>query len=420
MHTFAQKQKSTQKTKSASSTMPSRACTGQSREVSSILYLQRKIGNHDVLRMLQPNREKRVDRSFINTSPRYAHELIHTLQQLRLIDSGAIQTKLAIGQPNDIYEQEASRVADEIMCIPDTAIEEQPKGAEVLLQANALPDRAFEVHLEIETQINSQKGGGQRLPESSLSFFGSRFGHDFEDVRVHTGSVANQLNKQLDSRAFTTGNHIFFREGEYNPDTSAGKGLLAHELTHVVQQRYMNRVFLYSFIQGCGPFTVGQGSHTADCGYFCAYFVMLNSHGGHIREPQEMTQQWVYDERDAFRQSRGLRPGHYFLTVENVARFLNFLGLRGYRAYRNVATPRYPHSVDGFKQRVQNSANRGGGVILLLGGTGSTGGHYIAVLRSQGRNLCCYNPANPRASVRRDADRFAQNFWNVVTYFISR
>lgn len=240
MRTFAQKQKPTHKTKSASSTKPSWAFIGQSREVSSILHLQRTIGNHAVLRLLQANREKREDRSLISTSPCFAHELTHRLQQGSLIESGAIQTKLVIGQPNDIYEQEAGRVAAAIVRIPDTAIEEQPEGAEALLQANAHPEGAFEVPPEIETQISSEKGGGQSLPGPTQSFFGSKFGTDFVNVRVHTGSAANQLNKQLDSRAFTTGNHIFFREGEYNPDTSAGKRLLAHELTHVVQQKALS------------------------------------------------------------------------------------------------------------------------------------------------------------------------------------
>jgi hypothetical protein len=61
-------------------------------------------------------------------------------------------------------------------------------------------------------------------------------GTDFSSVRVHTGSESDSLNKSLSARAFTTGSDIFFRSGEYNPATTQGQQLLAHELTHVVQQ----------------------------------------------------------------------------------------------------------------------------------------------------------------------------------------
>jgi hypothetical protein len=62
------------------------------------------------------------------------------------------------------------------------------------------------------------------------------FGADFSGVRVHSDSKAHGLNQSLQARAFTTGQDIFFRGGEYNPGSSAGKELVAHELTHVVQQ----------------------------------------------------------------------------------------------------------------------------------------------------------------------------------------
>jgi len=65
---------------------------------------------------------------------------------------------------------------------------------------------------------------------------GQAMGHDFSGVRVHTSPEANSLNHELGAKAFTTGQDIFFKQGEYNPGSSSGKELLAHELTHVVQQ----------------------------------------------------------------------------------------------------------------------------------------------------------------------------------------
>jgi hypothetical protein len=89
---------------------------------------------------------------------------------------------------------------------------------------------------DIEGSIEGQRGGGQGLPDSARDFFEPRFGQDFSGVQIHTGKEADTLNRQLDARAFTTGSDIFFRDGEYNPQSSSGRELLAHELTHVVQQ----------------------------------------------------------------------------------------------------------------------------------------------------------------------------------------
>ncbi len=85
--------------------------------------------------------------------------------------------------------------------------------------------------------IQSMRGGGQPLSGGSQSFFGSRFGHDFSRVRVHTDPKAAQLSDDLNARAFTTGHHIAFGAGEYQPRTPEGDILLAHELAHVVQQQ---------------------------------------------------------------------------------------------------------------------------------------------------------------------------------------
>lgn len=84
--------------------------------------------------------------------------------------------------------------------------------------------------------INSQRGGGQTLEEGMANKAGQTMGQDFSQVKVHTDSQADQLNRQVGAKAFTTGNDIFFREGAYNPGNEAGQRLIAHELTHVVQQ----------------------------------------------------------------------------------------------------------------------------------------------------------------------------------------
>jgi len=89
---------------------------------------------------------------------------------------------------------------------------------------------------EVEAAIEQARGGGRSLDKGIQRQMESAFGTDFSGVRVHTDSTADTLNQALSARAFTTRQDIFFRQGEYNPGSSSGKELLAHELTHVVQQ----------------------------------------------------------------------------------------------------------------------------------------------------------------------------------------
>ncbi|MBE2199153.1 MAG: DUF4157 domain-containing protein [Anaerolinea sp.] len=88
----------------------------------------------------------------------------------------------------------------------------------------------------IETAVQSARVGGQPMPDNVRAPMENAFGADFSGVKIHTGGQADTLNRSLQARAFTTGQDVFFRQGEYNPDNSSGQELLAHELTHVVQQ----------------------------------------------------------------------------------------------------------------------------------------------------------------------------------------
>lgn len=183
----------------------------------------------------------------------------------KLFKSGVIQAKLKIGQPNDIYEQEADRVADEVMQMPEPRLQRQvepeeeeeepiqtkpladqitplvqrqvePEEEEEKLQTKKIPGQIPEVTPELESRIHSLKGGGQPLPEADRSFMERKFGVDFSDVRGHTDSDAARMNRKLNAEAFTYGRNIYFGAGKYSSGISSGKRLLAHELTHVVQQ----------------------------------------------------------------------------------------------------------------------------------------------------------------------------------------
>jgi hypothetical protein len=88
----------------------------------------------------------------------------------------------------------------------------------------------------IERAIDGARGGGRGMDHGTRSHMESAFGADFSGVRIHTDTRADGLSQSLSARAFTTGRDVFFRQGEYNPGASSGRELLAHELTHVVQQ----------------------------------------------------------------------------------------------------------------------------------------------------------------------------------------
>lgn len=88
----------------------------------------------------------------------------------------------------------------------------------------------------IERSIESSRGGGSGMDHSTRTRMETAFGADFSGVRIHHDSDSDELSQSLSARAFATGRDVYFRQGEYNPGTSGGRELLAHELTHVVQQ----------------------------------------------------------------------------------------------------------------------------------------------------------------------------------------
>lgn len=95
---------------------------------------------------------------------------------------------------------------------------------------------AFDLDDEITARINRQRGGGQPLDGTTQERMSESLGQDLSGVRVHTSNESDELSQQLSAKAFTTGQDIFFREGAYQPQTGSGQELIAHELTHVVQQ----------------------------------------------------------------------------------------------------------------------------------------------------------------------------------------
>jgi hypothetical protein len=160
---------------------------------------------------------------------------------LRRHSSDIIQAKLKVGQPNDKYELEADRMADQVMRMSEPGIQRKCKECmeedeEGTLRRTQTNNQMPAVTPNIESGINSLKGSGQPLPEATRSFFEPRFGTDFSHVKVHNDARAADTAKSVNAHAFTIGRDVVFGVGQYTPGTAAGRSLLAHELTHVVQQ----------------------------------------------------------------------------------------------------------------------------------------------------------------------------------------
>jgi len=120
--------------------------------------------------------------------------------------------------------------------LTDGSIQREEKKEDDKAQGKRAANTGPEVTAMLGRKIDSMKGGGSPLPKSTLSFMEGRFGVDFSKVRIHTDSNAIVASNMIRAKAFTVGNNIAFNTGFYSPNTKEGKRLLAHELTHVVQQ----------------------------------------------------------------------------------------------------------------------------------------------------------------------------------------
>jgi Domain of unknown function (DUF4157) len=171
----------------------------------------------------------------------YVH---HVVQQARQQDRTLIQTKLTLGAVGDKYEQEADRIAKQVVNSISSTIQQpvqrmQPEEEELAqrkpIQRMATGD-STKVDSSLENAIQRARGSGQSLAENVRVPMEQAFGADFSSVRIHTDSQSHEINQSIQAKAFTTAKDIFFRLGAYEPGTRDGQELIAHELTHVVQQ----------------------------------------------------------------------------------------------------------------------------------------------------------------------------------------
>jgi hypothetical protein len=166
----------------------------------------------------------------------------------RLLDDGVLQAKLTVSQPTDPYEQEADRIAEQVVSSAPTNVVQRSCSScttgvkcsscenEQYVQAKALPGHVPQLSPHSASQIGALSGRGEALPVSVRSLFEPRFGRDFSQVRFHRDGQAAESALALQASAFTSGHDIVFGPNQYAPETAIGKRLIAHELAHVVQQ----------------------------------------------------------------------------------------------------------------------------------------------------------------------------------------
>ena len=187
-----------------------------------------KAGNSSA-RAKKPNLSPRTNSPVEQIS--FLQQTVGNQQVQRLLRSGVIQAKLKVNQPGDSYEQEAERISGHVLATPAHS---GVSGAAYIRRD--VGQSGGEAGTAPGSLQNALVGPGDPLEPELCREMEHRFGHDFSQVRVHLGATAEQSARDVNARAYTVGDNMVFGAGEFNPGTREGRRLLAHELTHVVQQ----------------------------------------------------------------------------------------------------------------------------------------------------------------------------------------
>ncbi|QLE52201.1 DUF4157 domain-containing protein [Nostoc sp. C057] len=194
-------------------------------------------------RMAQPGNRQSIQREAL---PDEEEEL-----QMKSLDNRTLQREVLPEDEEELQMKSLDNRTLQREALPEDEEELQMKSLDNRrLQREALPEDEEELQMkpsqgeagmaaapDLEASINQARGGGQAIADNIREPMEVAFGADFSGVKVHTDGQSDQLNRSIQARAFTTGQDVFFRQGEYNPGSRGGQELLAHELTHVVQQK---------------------------------------------------------------------------------------------------------------------------------------------------------------------------------------
>lgn len=248
MRTFALKDNQVPKSRVPSPARSRVSPAGQSRSKRSIFSLQRFVGHEGIWQL--PRHQAQTDDGSTAISPLSAR-LNSARMPAHPNAVGHLRPKLKVNTPGDRYEQEADRIAGEVMGMPGRALwrEGSSRGGDC---PTCPAEEAGQLSPPIAAVENGTggasetfapltapgvlRGPGQPLSGPARRFFEPRFGRDLSQVRVHTDPTAAEASRVLNARAFAVGRHVFFGAGEYRPENSGGRRLIAHELAHTLQQ----------------------------------------------------------------------------------------------------------------------------------------------------------------------------------------
>ncbi|MXV52298.1 DUF4157 domain-containing protein [Pedobacter sp. HMF7647] len=156
---------------------------------------------------------------------------------LNPLASLTIQSINKVSQPTDSPPAPPNVIYRKCTCSANDDLNEH------ILSRNAQSSASpVELSSSFMSSLTASQGSGSPLPESSKNFMESRFNSDFSDIRIHNGHQAAEMSKEINAHAFTTGNDIYFNQGRFDEHSISGKKLLAHELTHTLQQDYENKL----------------------------------------------------------------------------------------------------------------------------------------------------------------------------------
>jgi Domain of unknown function (DUF4157) len=209
----------------------------QKLKVGSFQKLQRQMEESE-----ESTEEEAVQAKFVSTlsiqslSSTFGERLqrqADELQEAKTEDQeeGVVQAKFVSSLP--VRSFSGDRLQRQVEEAPEAQVDDE----EEQVQTKRIPQQMPSVTSNLTSRLKASRGGGQPLSASTREFMESRFNHDFSQVRVHTDGQANQYARSLNAQAFTFKQDIYFGAGYFQPHTSLGKRLLAHELTHTIQQQ---------------------------------------------------------------------------------------------------------------------------------------------------------------------------------------
>ncbi|RCJ20451.1 hypothetical protein A6S26_26350 [Nostoc sp. ATCC 43529] len=153
--------------------------------------------------------------------------------QMKSLDNSTLQRE---SLPEEEEEEELQMKSLDNSTLQRESLPEEEEELQMKPMVQRRGEAGMAANPDLEASINQARGSGQAMADNIREPMEQAFGADFSGVKVHTDSQSDLLNQSIQARAFTTGQDVFFRQGEYNPGSRGGQELLAHELTHVVQQ----------------------------------------------------------------------------------------------------------------------------------------------------------------------------------------